>query len=145
MYKKFGIVILINAVLMFLIMYVMIDDFSAFYLNINKVYMSVMMVAPMVIIMLLVMRRMYENKKLNYILIAVFAGLFILCFALVRTQQPVGNEQFLRSMIPHHSGAILMCDEAEITDPEVIKLCEQIVKSQKEEINQMTTILNRLR
>jgi len=48
-------------------------------------------------------------------------------------------------MIPHHSGAILMCEQANISDPEIISLCEQIVESQVEEINQMEAILGRMR
>lgn len=46
-------------------------------------------------------------------------------------------------MIPHHSRAILVCQESDLTDPEVIELCEQIVKTQKEEIAQMQEILDR--
>lgn len=145
MYKKLAIAVSINTVLMFLITYAMIDKFDHMYLNINRVYMSLMMAAPMVIVMLLVMRSMYENRKLNYILIAASAGLFIFCFSLARTQTPIGNEQFLRSMIPHHSSAIVMCQESELTYPEIIKLCEQIVKTQEEEIAQMKAILARTR
>jgi uncharacterized protein (DUF305 family) len=141
MYKKLAIAISINAVLMYLIGYVMIDKFDDFYLNINRVYMALMMVAPMVVVMLLVMSSMFENKKLNYILIAASAAVFVICFALTRAQVPVGNTQFLRSMIPHHSSAIVMCQESEITDPEIIKLCQQIIKSQEEEISEMKTLL----
>lgn len=144
MYKKLLLALSINAVIMFLLTYVMINEISHFYFNINKVYMALMMVAPMVIVMLLVMPSMYENKRWNSILIAAFSGLFILCFWLARTQSPVGNEQFLRSMIPHHSSAILMCQEAHITDPEIITLCEQIIQAQEEEIAQMKGILEQL-
>ena len=143
MYKKLGIAISINAVLMYLIGYVMIDKFDDFYLNVNRVYMALMMVAPMVVVMLLVMGSMYKNKKLNYVLIAASVAVFVICFALTRTQVPVGNSQFLRSMIPHHSSAIVMCRESEITDPEIIKLCQQIIKSQQEEIAEMKTLLAR--
>ena len=143
MYKKLAIAISINFVLMYLIGFVMIDKFDDFYNNINRIYMALMMIAPMVIVMLLVMRSMFQSKTLNYILMAASAGLFILCFALTRTQIPVGDTQFLRSMIPHHSSAIVMCQESEITNPEIIKLCGQIVKSQQEEIDQMKTILSR--
>jgi hypothetical protein len=143
MYGKLAIALLINAIIMFLLTYIMIFETDHFYFNINRVYMALLMVAPMVIVMLIVMGDMYENKKLNYILIAAFGGLFILLAALIRTQQPVGDTQFLRSMIPHHSSAVLMCREAEITDPEILKLCEQIIKSQNEEITQMKTILER--
>jgi len=55
----------------------------------------------------------------------------------------VGNGQFLRSMIPHHSSAIFMCDRASITDPEITALCRQIVESQREEIAQMQQMLTR--
>jgi uncharacterized protein (DUF305 family) len=61
----------------------------------------------------------------------------------MRTQTPVGNVQFLRSMIPHHSSAIVMCERSSITDPKIVALCGQIVKAQKEEIAQMQKILSR--
>lgn len=145
MYKKLALVVAINAVVMYLLMYVMINDINHLYLNLNTGYMTLMMVAPMVVLKLVVMRSMYENTKLNNILIAAFSVLFILCFWLTRTQTPIGDKEFLRSMIPHHSSAVLMCRQADITDPEIIQLCEQIVKSQEGEIIQMQTIFNRLR
>jgi len=47
-------------------------------------------------------------------------------------------------MIPHYSSAILMCERASIQDAGIQELCETIVKTQQEEIDQMTTILERL-
>jgi len=143
-YKKFALTLSINAVLMFFITYAMIDTVDHFYPNINRAYMSLMMVAPMAMVMLFMMRGMYQNAKLNAMLYAVFAGLFIASFTLARTQTPVGNEQFLRSMIPHHSSAILMCQQSAISDREIVELCGEIVKAQKEEIAQMKAILGRL-
>ncbi len=143
-YKKLATVITINGVIMFLLTYAMIDRIDHFYVNINRVYMALLMVAPMVVLMLLVMRSMYKNTRLNYALIATFTALAILVFVLMRTQTPVGNEQFLRSMIPHHSSAILMCQEASITDAEIIDLCGDIVEAQEREIAQMKDILQRM-
>jgi len=142
-YGKLGIVIAINTVVMFLLTYALIDQLDHFYFNINRVYMALMMVAPMIILMLFVMGSMYKNATLNYVLYGGFAALFIASFALARTQTPVGNEQFLRSMIPHHSSAIVMCQESAISDPEIVELCGTIVKTQEEEIAQMKTILQR--
>jgi hypothetical protein len=142
-YKTLGIAISINAVVMFFLTYAMIDTFGDFYFNINRVYMALMMAAPMVIVMLLLMGSMYENGKLNAVLIAVSAIVFLVCFSFARTQTPVGNVQFLRSMIPHHSSAILMCDNPRITDPEILDLCKSISRSQREEITQMQGILSR--
>lgn len=143
-YKKFALTLSINAVLMFFITYAMIDTIDHFYANINRGYMALMMVAPMAMVMLFVMRGMYQNAKLKAILYIVFAGMFIVSFALARSQTPVDNTQFLRSMIPHHSSAIVMCEQSSITDPEIIELCGEIVQTQKDEIAQMKAILERL-
>ena len=59
----------------------------------------------------------------------------------IRQQSLVGDEQFLRSMIPHHSGAILMCEENRLKDPELTRLCLDIITSQKQEIAQMKQLL----
>jgi hypothetical protein len=144
-YRKLEIAITINTIIMFLLTYVMISSAEHFVVNINRIYMALIMAAPMVIVMLLVMRSMFMNKRLNAILLATFGLITILLFILIRTQTPVGDVQFLRSMIPHHSSAILMCEQSTITDPEIIELCDQIVQSQQEEISQMETILQRLR
>jgi uncharacterized protein (DUF305 family) len=142
-YKRLGIVISINALVMFLLTYALIDSWDHFYPNINRVYMALMMVAPMVILMLWVMSSMYENRKLNVILYLGFSLLFVASFILARTQTPVGDDQFLRSMIPHHSSAIVMCEESAITDPQIIELCGEIVEAQVREIAEMKEILAR--
>ncbi|MHB9002652.1 MAG: DUF305 domain-containing protein [Coriobacteriia bacterium] len=141
MYKKLAIVVAINTIVMFLITYVTLWELGHFQPNINRLYMALVMVAPMVLTMMVVMRSMYENKRLNLALYIGFAALFVLALVGIRTQTPVGDDQFLRSMIPHHSSAILMCEEASISDPEVATLCDEIVKTQKEEIAQMEALL----
>lgn len=47
-------------------------------------------------------------------------------------------------MIPRHSGAILMCREEKLANPDLKRLCEAIVKAQREEIQQMEVIGARL-
>ena len=142
-YKKLALTLSINAVVMFFITYAMIDTLDHFYPNLNRAYMALMMVAPMAMLMLFVMRGMYQNATLNAVLYAVFAGLFVVSFSLARTQTPVGDEQFLRSMIPHHSSAILMCEQSSISDREIVALCGEIVQTQKDEIAQMKKLLAR--
>ncbi len=61
----------------------------------------------------------------------------------MRRQSAVGDAQFLRSMIPHHSGAILMCEQASLTDQEIVALCRDIVAAQKAEIATMQAMLAR--
>ena len=143
MYMKLAIAIAINTVVMFFLTYVMIDTTEHFYANINRMYMAILMAAPMVIVMLLVMRKMYPDPKMNAAIHAAAAGVFLLVLWLARTQTPVGDVQFLRSMIPHHSSAILMCQEASISDPDIRALCGEIIKAQREEIAQMQRMLER--
>lgn len=142
-YRMLGINLALSAIIMYLVMFAMIDAVGEFYNNLNMVYMALTMIAPMVILMLLTMGSMYRNKRLNLILHAGFVALFVIAFTLTRAQGGIGDRQFLRSMIPHHSGAILMCREASLTDPEIIALCGRIQQSQRQEIDQMKHILDR--
>ncbi len=142
-YKKLAIILPVNAVLMFLLTYTLIDTWDHFYPNINRAYMAIVMVAPMTLVMMLMMRSMYPNTRLNLALYALLVLVFLGVFSLARTQTGVGNEAFLRSMIPHHSSAILMCERASLSDPDIIRLCDQIIQSQKEEIARMEDLLER--
>lgn len=143
-YVSLGLNLTISTIVMYFVMFTMIDGLGSFYHNINMLYMALMMVAPMAILMLLMMGSMYHNKKLNLALYAGFATLFAIAFLLMRTQTPVGDVQFVRSMIPHHSGAILMCQQSQLKDQELIRLCGEIVQAQRQEIDQMKAILARL-
>ena len=143
-YGKLALNLLISIIIMYLVMFAMINSISDFYNNINMLYMVIMMVAPMAVLMVLMMGSMYTNRRLNIAIYAGFTALFVLAFLGIRYQAPVGNAQFVRSMIPHHSGAILMCREASITDAELRALCGEIISSQSREIDQMEGILARL-
>jgi uncharacterized protein (DUF305 family) len=44
-------------------------------------------------------------------------------------------------MIPHHAGAILMCQEANIENRDIRALCRNILISQQREIDQMKALL----
>ncbi len=142
-YKKLGTTLAVNAVIMFVLTYSMIATFDHFVPNINRAYMAIIMVSAMALLMLAMMRKMYVNPKMNAILYVTFGVVFLASFFMARTQTAVGNEQFLRSMIPHHSSAILMCEQSSITDPEIESLCEDIVAAQEREIAQMQDILTR--
>ena len=106
--------------------------------------MAALMAAPMPIFAVLIMRMMYRDGRLNAIIVAVSAVALVVFFLLIRQQAAIGDRQFLRSMIPHHAGAILMCRQAPIQDPEIKALCQSIISSQQSEIDQMKDILERL-
>ena len=144
-YAKLGLNLAISTAAMYFVMFAMIAGFADFYHNLNTFYMALMMAAPMAALMLLTMGSMYSRRTLNLVLHAGFAALFVLAFLGIRGQAAIGDRQFIRSMIPHHSGAILMCREASLADPELRALCGRIAAGQREEIEQMERILARLR
>jgi uncharacterized protein (DUF305 family) len=146
-YKMLALNLALSLVIMYIAMFAMISSWGEFVQNINFFYMALVMWAPMAAVMLLTMKSMYKNSKLNVLLYVAFAIVFILSLAGIRAQGFVGDRQFVRSMIPHHSGAILMCGKAPIKDAEIRELCfgpNGIVESQKREIQQMKAILKRL-
>ena len=140
-YASLAVQTVIGGVIMYLVMFVMIDGLGSFYNNLNMFYMTLMMVAPMVVLMILAMRHMFPSKAANTALLVGSSVVFLGSFALIRTQTTIGDTAFLRSMIPHHSGAILMCQEANLTNPELVRLCGGIIQSQREEIDQMKRML----
>lgn len=143
-YVMFGIMMALSFVVMYAAMFTMIDGWGDFRNNLNMFYMTVTMWAPMGIIMLVAMRVMYANKKANLAMLLAFAVLTIGAFTATRTQAIIDDRQFINSMIPHHSGAILMCREANLVDLELIELCDEISAGQRAEIEQMEQIQQRL-
>ena len=142
-YLLLGVNLIVSLAIMYVVMFAMIASWGEFIQNINFFYMALMMWAPMGALMLLTMPLMYPNKKLNMALYAIFGLVLILSTVGIREQSLVGDRQFLRSMIPHHSGAVLMCTKASITDPEIKRLCNGIIASQTSEIDQMQAMLAR--
>jgi uncharacterized protein (DUF305 family) len=142
-YGRLGVMTALSFIAMYVLMYAMVDRLANVYMNFNQVYMAGLMAAPMVLIELAVMRGMYRDKRMNALMAggAVIAG--IAFFLFIRQQAAIGDRQFLRSMIPHHAAAILMCKEAPVRDSEIRSLCQNIVTSQQAEIDQMKAMLER--
>lgn len=143
-YGRLGLMVLLSFVTMYVLMYAMVDRFDHVFMNINKAYMAALMTAPMVAIELALMGSMYPSKKLNAALIVASVAGVVIFWLLIRAQGAVAEGQFLRSMIPHHSSAILMCREASLSDPGVEDLCRRIIANQEAEIAEMKEKLAKL-
>jgi uncharacterized protein (DUF305 family) len=143
-YLQLGVMAALSFVAMYLLMYAMTNSLDDVYMNVNQVYMAALMTAPMIVIELLVMRAMYEKPRLNALVIGASVVAGIAMFLAIRQQAAVGDRQFLRSMIPHHSSAILMCRQASLDSQAIRELCRSITSSQQREIDQMTAMLRRL-
>jgi uncharacterized protein (DUF305 family) len=119
---------------MYWLMYAMVDAPRNVVSNWNQVYMAGLMAAPMLILELILMGKMYQRRRLNVALIAVGALALGAFWFLIRQQAAISDRQLLRSMIPHHAGAILMCEQASLEDAEVRELCRGILEAQEREI-----------
>lgn len=143
-YPKLFIMLAASFVSMYLLMYAMVDAFPNVYGNLNQFYMAGLMTAPMAILELGLMKEMYPRRPWNAA-IALVSVLALLAFwGMTRRQVAISDRQFLRSMIPHHAGAILMCEEAPVRDPDIKELCSRIIKSQQSEIAEMKAKLAEL-
>lgn len=140
-YARLAAMTALSFIAMFILMYAMVDRLGNVYANVNQAYMAALMAAPMVIIELILMWGMYKNRPANIAILTASAIVLIASWIGIREQVAVGDRQFLRSMIPHHAGAILMCEEAPVQDTAIKDLCRQIIKSQNEEIAQMRALL----
>ena len=140
-YRKLYLMAALSFAAMFTLMYAMVDRFDNVIVNLNQVYMAGLMASPMVVIEIMLMTMMYPDKKKNTVIVAgsLLAGMAF--WVLIRQQSGIGDAQFLRSMIPHHGGAVLMCEQLRADDPKIKQLCGEIIRSQKAEIAQMKELL----
>jgi uncharacterized protein (DUF305 family) len=143
-YRRLVMMMILSFIAMYILMYAMVDRFANVYPSFNQVYMAGLMTAAMLAIELAVMGGMYPNRKLNATLIAAGVVLLAACWLAIRQQTFIADRQFVKSMIPHHSGAILMCRQATLQNPELKRLCDGIVSGQTQEIDQMKVILRKL-
>lgn len=143
-YSRLFIMFGLHFVAMYVLMYAMVDTFANVHPNHNQLYMAALMAAPMLVLELLLMSGMYPNKKLNWSIMTCGVLLLVGSFFFIRQQTAIADEQFLKSMIPHHAGAILMCEKAKLKDPEIQELCNGIIAGQQKEIDWMKAKLTTL-
>ncbi|TXD46022.1 DUF305 domain-containing protein [Polaribacter sp. IC073] len=144
-YKNFFVMLGLSFVAMYIIMYLNTYEMDHVYFSLTRFYMVCLGISSMAVIMLLFMLKMYKNKKKNILILVGSFVLFISALGLVRTQKPiVGDVLWMKAMIPHHSIAILTSERADIKDPEVKKLADDIIKAQKKEIEEMKAMIKRL-
>ena len=145
MYRKLALMIVFSFIAMYILMYAMVDRLANVIPNVNQFYMAGLMTMPMLMLELLVMNSMYKSKKINTVILAIAVIASFSFYFGIRQQAAVGDRQFLKSMIPHHAAAILMVEQAAITDPEIKKLADGIITTQRQEIAQMKAKLKALK
>lgn len=143
-YWRFVAMFATSTVVMFILMYLNTYIADHVFWSETRSWMALLMGATMAVIMLAFMLSMYKNVKVN---IAIFAGA-ALVFAgslwVIRSQATVNDAEYMRAMIPHHSTAILTSKRAQISDPRVRKLADEIIEAQEREIAEMRYLIRQL-
>lgn len=143
-YLKFAGMVLTSTIVMFIFKYLSTFQFNHVFFSETRAYMAALMGATMAVIMLLFMRHMLKNRKINIGIIAGSLVVFSLALFLLRSQTLVDDTDYMEAMIPHHSIAILTSERAEITDPRVQELADEIIKAQRKEIDEMKSLIEDL-
>ncbi len=140
-YWRFMAMIAAGTVVMFGLMYLNTHAPDHVFWSETRFWMAFVMGAAMMVVMLAFMWGMYPSRTRNLIVLAVAALVFALSLWLVRSQRTVTDTEYMRAMIPHHSIAILTSTRAQIRDPRVRALADEIAATQRREIAEMKALI----
>ncbi|QZY30825.1 DUF305 domain-containing protein [Nocardioides coralli] len=142
-YVRFGLMIATSTLTMFLLTYTNLFSIDHAHVSEERIYMAVLMGSAMAIIMLSFMwGSMYQNTKVNVVIIGTALAAGSLALFLSQSQTLVQDEAYMKGMIPHHSIAILTSERAELRDVRVEELASQISDTQVKEIAEMEWLLD---
>ncbi|AXI53580.1 DUF305 domain-containing protein [Sulfitobacter sp. JL08] len=144
-YIRFVAMIATSVVAMYILMYLNTYSFDHIYWSQTRGWMALYMGAVMALIMLGYMLAMYRNRAANIAILILGVGVFSASLYLLRSQNTVDDVSWMRAMIPHHSIAILTSERAKITDPRVRALADEIIATQRREIEEMQTLIDDLK
>lgn len=140
-YLRFLLMVMTSTALMLVLMYFNTYEFSHVFWSETRFYMALYMGAMMTVVMLAFMLKNYKNKTANVSIFIASVALFVLSVYLLRSQATVQDVSWMKAMIPHHSIAILTSERAQISDPRVRQLADEIIKAQRLEIAEMKALI----
>lgn len=140
-YLRFGLMIATSTLVMYGIMYLNTYQFNHIFFSQTRMWMTLLSGAAMAVIMLAFMQNMLENRTANLSIIAAAIVVFGASLWLVRSQATVDDLAYMEAMIPHHSIAVLTSTRANISDPRVRELADQITEAQVREIAEMKGLI----
>ena len=140
-YARFGAMIVTATIVMFGLMYLNTYALDHVWFSQTRAWMAVVMGAAMAVVMLAFMLNMYKSSKANIAIAVVSVVLFAGALWLVRSQETVDDVSYMKAMIPHHSIAIMTSRRAQIHDPRVRELADEIIQAQVREIGEMETLI----
>lgn len=136
-YGRLGLKFVLYVLCAYVLLFVMVDTFGHALPSNNHLYMAILLASPLLLLEFLFARGLYPNRDLNFLVLTIAAAFLIGSFFFIRLQAGIDDRQLLKSMIPHHAAAVLMCQEASIKDEQIKELCGNIIQSQQAEIRWM--------
>ncbi len=144
-YMKFLGMILTSAILMYGVMYLNTYEVDHIYFSEMRMYMTLLSTAVMAVVMLGFMLHMLKDRRINIGILLVSVLVFASSFYLMRNQTTIDDVDYMEGMIPHHSIAILTSGRANIEDPRVRQLADDIIEAQEREIKEMKELIEELK
>ena len=140
-YTRFFAMIATSTIIMYGLMYLNTFELDHIFFSETRLYMALYMGAVMAVVMLAFMWGMYKNTAMNIAILVLSGVVFAGSLFLVRSQATIADVSWMRAMIPHHSIAILTSTRANISDPRVRELADEIISAQRKEIDEMKALI----
>jgi len=140
-YLRFFGTIAVSTVVMFAMMYLNTYALDHVWFSQTRAWMALYMGGGMAVVMLAAMWSMFPSAGKSVAALAVAVLVFALGLFMVRSQATVDQISWMKAMIPHHSIAILTSTRADISDPRVRALADQIIETQRREIAEMEALI----
>lgn len=140
-YPRFIGTITISTAAMFAMMYLNTYALDHVWFSQTRAWMALYMGGGMAIIMVVAMWLMFPDGGRSGAILVVAAAVFAVGLFMVRSQATVDQVSWMKAMIPHHSIAILTSSRADIDDPRVRALADQIIETQRREIAEMEALI----
>lgn len=141
-YWRFGAMIATSTAVMFALMYLNTYAWDHVRWSETRFFMAFVMGAAMAVIMLGFMLSMYKDARTNIGIVLTSIAVFAGALWLVRSQETVQDQSYMRAMIPHHSIAILTSERSELEDLRVCELAVEIIEAQRREIAEMDWLID---
>jgi hypothetical protein len=138
---RFAAMIATSTFIMFFLMYQLVYEVGHLTFSVNRLVAAFVMGAVMTVVMLGFMWSMYEGMgtKIGVLIGAALLGVVLIYIN--RAQSLIDDTRFMRAMIPHHSIAVNNARKADIRDPRVRELADEIIASQVREIRTMKLLI----
>jgi hypothetical protein len=139
---RFAAMIAASTFIMFFLMYQLVYEADHLTFSVNRLVSSLVMGSVMTGVMLGFMWSMYEGQGMKLVVLASAVVLGVALIYVNRSQSLIDDARFMKAMIPHHSIAINNARKADIRDPRVRELADEIIASQVREIRTMKLLLD---